>query len=95
MTASMFPDYGSICLASLPLHRGWNLSNEGIIMSIHKHNESIDFDQVLETTSGAITGVIMQPVQIPNVNVGVDSLVYNQTAPTNIQEDDPVPVIVQ
>jgi hypothetical protein len=67
----------------------------GIMMSIQKHNESIVFDQVLGTTSGAITGVIKQPVQIPDVNVGVDSLVDNQTAPITIQEDDPVPEIVQ
>jgi hypothetical protein len=35
------------------------LSNNGIIMSINKDNYTLVFDQVLPTSSGAITGVIM------------------------------------
>jgi hypothetical protein len=53
-------------------------------MSIHKHNESIIFDQVLQTTSGAITGVVMQPVRILSVNVGLDTIVQEEAI---VQED--------
>jgi hypothetical protein len=74
------------------LHQGWNLSNKGIIMSIHKHDESIIFDQVLQTMSGAITGVIMQPVQISSGNVGLDSIVYEEAI---VQVDDVEAAVVQ
>jgi hypothetical protein len=73
-----------INLVGIPsaLRRGWNLSNIGIIMSIRKNNHSFVFDQVLPTSSGAITGVIMQPNVIPHAHVGVD--VPNQKgAPTH------------
>jgi hypothetical protein len=54
------------------LRLGWQLSNDGIIMSLTKQGETLVFDQVLHTTSGAITGVIMRPVTYPNLNVGVE-----------------------
>jgi hypothetical protein len=54
------------------LWRGWNLSNNGIIMSITKNGDSLVFDQVLPTSSGAITGVLMQPHVIPHAHVGVN-----------------------
>jgi hypothetical protein len=68
------------------------LSNKGIIMSIHNPDESIIFYQVLQTTSGAITGVIMQPVQIPSVNVGLDTIVQEKAI---VQEDAVEEAVVQ
>jgi hypothetical protein len=61
-------------LFSVPstLRRGWQLSNDGIIMSLTKQGETLVLDQVLNTTSGAITVVIMRPVTYPNLNVGVE-----------------------
>jgi hypothetical protein len=41
-------------------------------MTIRKDNRTLVFDQVLPTSSGAITGVIMQPDVIPHAHVGVD-----------------------
>jgi hypothetical protein len=77
-------------ITSTLLHR-WNLSNEGIIISINKQGESLIFDQVLQTTSGAIAGVIMRPDTISNVNVGADPIVQVvPTVPAPIQEDVPI-----
>jgi hypothetical protein len=60
-------------------------------MSINNHGESLIFDQVLQTTLGAITGVIMRSVTVSNVNVGVDPIVsVFPTNPVPIQEDVPV-----
>jgi hypothetical protein len=60
-------------------------------MSINKQGESLIFDQVLQTTSGAINGVIMRPDTVSNVNVGVDPIVpivpIVPTVPAPIQED--------
>jgi hypothetical protein len=50
-------------------------------MSLTKQNETLVFDQVLNTTSGAITGAIMRPISYPTLNVGVD-----QTIPGDIPE---------
>jgi hypothetical protein len=53
--------------------------------------ESLFVDQVLQTTSDAITGVITHPVIVSNVNVGVDPIVpVVPTNPVPIQEDVPV-----
>jgi hypothetical protein len=52
------------------LRCGWN--NKGYIMSINKYNHTSVFDQVLPTSSGAITGVIMQLNVSPHAHVGVD-----------------------
>jgi hypothetical protein len=41
-------------------------------MSLTKQGQTLVFDQVLNTNSGAITGVIMRPITYPNVNVGVE-----------------------
>jgi hypothetical protein len=54
------------------LHCGWSISNEGIIITLRRHEQSVVFDQVLESSTGAITGVIMEPVLFPEYNnVGV------------------------
>jgi hypothetical protein len=55
-------------------------------MSISKQVESLIFDQVLQSTLGAITGVIMRPVTVSDVNVGVDPIVpVVPTVPAPIQ----------
>jgi hypothetical protein len=41
-------------------------------MSSRKNNHSLVFDQVLPTSSSAITGAIMQANVIPHAHVGVD-----------------------
>jgi hypothetical protein len=40
-------------------------------MSITKNGDSLVFDQMLPTSSGAITGVLLQPHIIPHAHVGV------------------------
>jgi hypothetical protein len=50
-----------------------------------KHNETLVFDQVLNTTSGAITGAIMRPIKYPNLNAGVYQAIPGETL--NVQED--------
>jgi hypothetical protein len=57
-------------------------------MSINKQGESLIFDQVLQTTLGEITRVIMRPDTVSNVNVGVNPIVpVVPTVPAPIQED--------
>jgi hypothetical protein len=53
-----------------PLKQGWRLCNEGLIMKIQKGPYSIVFDQIMDTDSGAITGVILTPV----INVNLQSI---------------------
>jgi hypothetical protein len=53
-------------------------------MSVNKRGESL----ILQTTLGAITGVIMRPVTVSNVNVGFDPIV--PAVPALIQENVPV-----
>jgi hypothetical protein len=53
-----------------PLKQGWKLSNEGLIMKITKGPHSILFDQIIDTDSGAIAGVILTPV----INVNLQSI---------------------
>jgi hypothetical protein len=54
------------------LRRGWSISNEGIIITLSRNEQSLVFDQVLESSTGAIAGVIMEPVLFPKYNnVGV------------------------
>jgi hypothetical protein len=50
------------------LRRVWSISNEGIIISLSCNDQSLVFDQVLESSTGAITGVIMEPVLFPEYN---------------------------
>jgi hypothetical protein len=40
-------------------------------MSTTKNEDSLVFDQLLPTSFGAITGVLMQPHVIPHAHVGV------------------------
>jgi hypothetical protein len=53
-----------------PLKQGWKLSKEGLIMKITKGPHSIVFDQIMDTDSGVITGVILTPV----INVNLQSI---------------------
>jgi hypothetical protein len=52
-----------------PLKQGLKLSTEGLIMKIMKGPHSIVFHQIMDTDSGAITGVILTPV----INVNLQS----------------------
>jgi hypothetical protein len=62
-------------------------------MSITKNGDSLVFDQVLLTSSGAITGVLMQPHVIPHAHVGVD--VPTQEDVPNAQDtvETPNPIV--
>jgi hypothetical protein len=75
------------------LRRGWSLSNNGTIMSITKNGDFLVFGQVLPTSSGAITGVLMQPHIITHAHVGVD--VPNQEDVPNAQDtvETPNPIV--
>jgi hypothetical protein len=44
------------------------MSNEGIIITLSHHDQSVVFDQVHESSTSAITGVIMEPVLFPEYN---------------------------
>jgi hypothetical protein len=72
------------------LRRGWKRSNNGIIMSLTKQHDTLVFDQVIHTTSGAITGAIMRPILHPNLNVGVDQSIPGDVP--EVQEDFQVDV---
>jgi hypothetical protein len=72
---------------SQPLKQGWRLSNEGFIMKIKKGPHIIVFDPIMDTDSGAITGVILTPV----VNVNLQSICL-PTAVLVPVVGDPVPL---
>jgi hypothetical protein len=60
------------------LRRGWSISNEGIVITLSRNEQSLVFGQVLESSTGATTGVIMEPVLFPEYNnVGVCSHPYS------------------
>jgi hypothetical protein len=54
-------------------------------MYLTKQGETLVFDQILNTTPSAITGVIMRPITCPNLNVGVDPIA---PAPIPIVQED-------
>jgi DNA repair photolyase len=58
-------------------------------MSLTKHCETLVFDQILNTTPGASTGVMMRPIIYPNINVGADHIapVPIPAAQADVQQD--------
>jgi hypothetical protein len=72
------------------LKNGWKLSNKGLVLQIQKGANRIVFNQIMDTDSGAITGVIFEPV----INVCLPPAAIS---PTNAAAplSPPVPVPVQ
>jgi gag-polypeptide of LTR copia-type/Zinc knuckle len=75
------------------LCRGWNLSNNGIIMSITKNGYSLVFDQVLPTSSGAIAGVLMKSHVIPHAHVSLDVTTQEDVRNSQDTVETPTPII--
>jgi hypothetical protein len=77
-----------------PLKQGWKLTNEGLVLKIQKGPHSIVFDQIMDTDSGAITGVIFTPV----VNVSLPSVCLPTAVlvpPPNDPNPNPVPNVIR
>jgi hypothetical protein len=56
------------------LRRGWSISNKGVILTLSRQDQSVVFDQVLESSSGTITCIIMEPVLFPEFNVPIPTV---------------------
>jgi hypothetical protein len=68
------------------LRHGWSISNEGIMITLSCNEQSLFFDQVLESSTDAITGVILEPVMFPeynNVGVSVPTVQEEEAAVLN------------
>jgi hypothetical protein len=50
------------------LSNGWNISNNGLLISLRKHQHKITFDKNFRTDPGQVTGIEMIPVCSPDVS---------------------------
>jgi hypothetical protein len=72
----------SICvnLFSLnkPLKKGFKVSNDGLVISFTYEHVKLTFDCVIHATDGCVTGVLMKPILIDNINGFANASISNE-----------------
>jgi hypothetical protein len=50
------------------LKKGFKVSNDGVVISLTYKHVKLTFDRVIHATDGCVTGVLMKPILIDNIN---------------------------
>jgi hypothetical protein len=50
------------------LKKGFKVCNDGVVISLNYKHVKLKFDRVIHATDGCVTGVLMKPILIDNIN---------------------------
>jgi hypothetical protein len=72
----------SICvnlfILNKALKKGFKVSNDGLVISLTYKHVKLTFDRVIHATDDCVTGVLMKPILIDNINGFANALIINE-----------------
>jgi hypothetical protein len=60
------------------LKKGFKVSNDGVVISLNYKHARFTFDFVIHAMDGCVTGVLMEPIMIDNINRFSNESIINE-----------------
>jgi hypothetical protein len=60
------------------LEKGFKVSYDGVIISLNYKHVNLTFDLIVHATDGCVTGILMKPISLNNINVFANRSISNK-----------------
>jgi hypothetical protein len=60
------------------LKKGFKVSNDGVVVSLNYKHVKLTFERAIHATDGCVTGVLMKPILIDNINGFANTSISNE-----------------